>query len=187
MFLTFFFFGIRELGHFTTSPIIGSIRYVFGIWAAIFMTAALFSIYMVICQHRKIPKIISYGSYGLASIFPLIWLYLYLSIPGNLKNIMSIIESLVWIFGSSISIYTSYMLGTSTTGGFIKVFMFFQFSAYTALIWKFLGLLEHAGYPIPYNIREILETLFGIFAITSMYILAGMLRKLSRMYGDHKN
>ncbi len=130
----------------------------------------------------------TYVPFVLALIFPIIWLYSYISFPENLKNIMSIIESFVWVLGSSITIYTTYMLGTRTTGDFVKVFMFFQFSAYFALTWKFLGLIEIMNYPIPYSIREILETLFGIFAIISMYVLTKMLRKLSiQLYGKHGN
>lgn len=184
--LTFVCFGIRELGHFSNSPFIGSIRYIFGIWAAIFMTSAFYFIYMIICQQKKISRLLTYIPFGLALIFPVIWLYLDISTPGNLKNIMSSIEGLAWIFGSSISIFTTYMLGTSTTGDFTRVFMFFQFSAYAALMWKFLGFLEITGYPMPYSIREIIETLFGVFALIAMYILARMLKNLSKkLYGDY--
>ncbi len=38
---------------------------------------------------------------------------------------------------------------------------------------------------LPYSIREMVETMFGVFAIISVYMLAGMLRKLYRdMHGD---
>lgn len=188
LFLTFVCFGIRELGHFSTSPFISSIRYVFGIWASIFMTSALFFIYRIICRRKKISRVMTYVPFGLALIFLFIWLYLYVSMPGNSKSMMNTIESFVWISGSFISIYTTYMLGTSTTGDFVKVFMFFQFSSYAVLMWKFLGLLEISGYPIPYSIREILETLFGVFAFIAMFILARMLKNLSKkLYGDHGN
>ncbi len=99
---------------------------------------------------------------------------------------MGTIENLIWIAGSLVNIYTTYMLGTRTTGDFVKVFMFFQFSAYLALTWKFLGLIETKGFPVPYSIREIIETLFGLFAIISMYVLTRMLRKLSKqLYGTY--
>ena len=188
LFMTFLFFGLRELGHFIKEPVVGSLRYVFGIWSAIFMTAALFSIYMIICHGKKISRMMRYAPFIMALIFAIVWIYLYLSAPGNLKDIIGTIESFVWIFGSLITIYTTYMLGTRTTGDFVKVFMFFQFSAYLALTWKFLGLIEIKGYPIPYSIRETLETLFGVFAIISMYVLTRMLQKLSRqLYGKHGN
>ncbi len=93
---------------------------------------------------------------------------------------MSTLESIVWILASSVAIYTTYLLGTRVTGDFIKVFMLFQFSAYSALTWKLLGLIELGGYTMPYSIREIIETLFGIFAILSMYVLTRMLRRLSK-------
>ncbi len=93
---------------------------------------------------------------------------------------MGNIEGVVWMAASSLVIYTTYMLGTHATGGFVQVFMFFQFSAFAAFTWKVLGLIEGLGSPIPYSIREIVETLFGLFAIVSMYLLIRMLRKLSR-------
>jgi hypothetical protein len=43
--------------------------------------------------------------------------------------------------------------------------MFFHFVAIVALLWKFLGLIGNISCPVPYSIREILETLFGVFAI----------------------
>ncbi len=189
LFLTFLFFGLRELGHFVKEPVLVSLRNVFGIWSAIFMATALFSTYMIICHGKKITRIMKYAPFFLALIFPIIWIYLYLSVPENLKDIIGTIESLVWVFGSSIVIYTTYMLGTRTTGDFIRVFMFFQFAAYSALTWKLFGLTEILSiHPIPYSIREILETLFGIFAIMSMFVLTRMLRKLSRqLYDKHDN
>ena len=115
-------------------------------------------------------------------LFPVIVLYLYFSGTdiSNLKKITGNIEGLVWMAASSLIIYTTYMLGTRATGGFIRVFMFFQFSAFTAFIWKLLGFIEGLGTPIPYSIREIVETLFGLFAMASIYLLIRMLRKLSK-------
>ncbi|NJD77786.1 MAG: hypothetical protein FIB08_11940 [Candidatus Methanoperedens sp.] len=188
LFLAFFFFGIRELGHLSKEPLIGSIRYIFGIWSAIFMTTALFFIFLILCHGRRITGVIIYIPYALALIFPVIWSYLYISDPGNLKSAMGAIENITWIIGSLVTIYTAYMLGTRTTGDFVKVFMFFQFSAYLALTWKFLGLIETQGFTVSYSIREIIETLFGLFAIISMYILTRMLRKLSKqLHGTYDN
>ncbi|MCZ7398736.1 MAG: hypothetical protein O8C62_03490 [Candidatus Methanoperedens sp.] len=179
LFMAFLFFGIRELGHFSTSPLIGSIRYIFGIWSAIFMSSALFSIYMKLCR-KDSGKAVTYTPYVLALLIPVIWFYVYFTAPGNLENFMAVIESLVWLTGSSITVYTTYMLGTQATGNFVKVFMLFQFSAFFAIIWKFLRLLELAGNPIPYSVIESLETLFGVFAILAMLVLAQMLKKLSK-------
>ena len=86
----------------------------------------------------------------------------------------------MWIIGGSIIIYTTYMLGTKSTGDFVNVFMFFQFAAIFAILWKFLGLIGTISCPIPYSIRELIETLFGVCAVISVYILEKMLRKLSR-------
>ncbi|NJD52464.1 MAG: hypothetical protein FIB07_06295 [Candidatus Methanoperedens sp.] len=88
-------------------------------------------------------------------------------------------ENIIWITGGSITVYTTYMLGTKSTGNFIRVFMFFQLAAIFAILWKFLGILGTLSCPIPYSIRELMETLFGVCAIISMYILEKMLRKLS--------
>ncbi len=182
LFLTFISFAIRELGHFSGSPLIGTVRYIFGVWSAIFMASAFISLYLRICQRKKDSMIITYTPFIFVILFPVIVLYLYFSGTdiSDLKKITGIIEGLVWMAASSLIIYATYMLGTRATGGFIQVFMFFQFSAFTAFTWKLLGLIESLGSPIPYSIREIIETLFGLFAIVSMYLLMRMLRKLSR-------
>lgn len=182
LFLTFFFFGIRELGHLDKSPMTGSIRYVFGIFSAIFMTSALIFIYLKIYKREKISKNMSYIPLIFALIFPI--LFIYLDFSGtqtqNLRNIFFNIENIIWIIGGSITIYTTYMLGTKSTGGFVHFFMFFQFAAIFAILWKFLGFIGSISCPIPYSIREFLETMFGVFAIISMYVLEKMLRNLSR-------
>lgn len=186
LFLTFLFFGIRELGHFSASPLIGSIRFIFGIWSAIFMSSALFSIYMRLCR-KDSEKAVTYTPFVLALIVPVIWLYGYFTAPGKLEDFMLVIESLVWLIGGSITVYTTYMLGTQATGNFVKVFMLFQFSAFFAIIWKLLRLLELAGSPIPYSLIESFETIFGVFAILAMLVLTQMLRKLSRQLYGHKS
>lgn len=182
LFLTFLCFGIRELGHFSKSDYIGSIRYVFGIWSAVFMASAFIYLCVRICQRKKDSKLLTYAPFAFVIIFPAIMFYLYFSGTdiSNLKKIMNTIENIVWIIASSTIIYTTYMLGTQTSGRFTKVFMFFQFSAYSAFLWKLMGLLESMGSPIPYSIREITETLIGIFAIAAMYVLTKMLRELSK-------
>jgi hypothetical protein len=108
-------------------------------------------------------------------------------VPYNAEKFMVVIESLVWLTGSSITVYTTYMLGTQATGNFVKVFMLFQFSAFFAIIWKFLRILELAGYPVPYSVIESLETMFGIFAISAMLVLEQMLKKLSKQLYGYKS
>ncbi len=182
LFLMFICFAIRELGHLSVSPLIDSIRYIFGVWSAIFMASAFIFLYLRICQRKKDSVVMIYTPFIFVLLFPAIMLYLYLSGTNisNLKTIMGNIEGIIWMVASSLNIYTTYMLGTRATGGFIRVFMFFQFSAFTAFTWKLLGLIESLGSPIPYSIREIVETLFGLFAMASMYLLIRMLRKLSQ-------
>lgn len=186
LFMAFLFFGIRELGHFSTSPLIGSIRYIFGIWSAIFMSSALFSIYMRLYR-KESSKAVTYAPLVLVLLIPVIWFYGYFTAPDNLENSMAVIESLVWLTGSSITVYTTYMLGTQATGNFVKVFMLFQFSAYFAIIWKSLRLLELTGNPIPYSVIESFETMFGVFAILAMLVLAQMLKKLSKQLYSYKS
>lgn len=184
---SFLFFAIREMGHLTTSPVLTSLRYIFGIWSAIFMTSAFIFFYIVIYNRNKPSLISTYIPVVVASMFPIIMFYLYFidTSSRDLKNIMSILESIVWMTGSSITIYTTFKMGSRVSGGFVNIFMYFQFSAYTAFVWKFLGILEMLIWPVPYSIREIVETLFGVFAIYSVYLLLKMLRKLSRdMYGN---
>ena len=182
LFLTFFFFGIRELGHLTNSLFLGSIRYIFGIFSAIFMTSTFIFLYMKIYKRKTISNPVSFIPFIIAIIFPI--LFIYMDISGtkleSIKDIFSRIENIIWITGSSITIYTTYMLGTKSTGGFVNFFMFFQFAAFFAILWKFLGFIGSLGCPIPYSIREIIETLFGVFAIMSIYVLEKMLRKLSK-------
>jgi len=187
LFFGFLFFGIRELGHLCTSPVINSLRHIFGIWSAIFMTSAFIFFFIVIYMRKKPYLFSTYMPVAFASMFPIFMFYMYF-IEANtvyINNIMNIMESLVWMIGSSVTIYTTFKMGTRVSGGFVNVFMFFQFSAYTAFMWKFLGLLETMGWPVPYSIREVVEMLFGIFAIISIYLLTKMLRKLSRdMHGN---
>ena len=182
LFLTFFFFGARELGHLTNSPFFGSIRYIFGIFSAIFMTCAFIFLYMKIYKRKTIPNPMRLIPYIIAFIFPILFIYMYFS--GTkieiIKNTFSNIENIAWIAGSSITIYTTYMLGTKSTGGFVNFFMLFQFAAIFAILWKFLGFIGSLGCPIPYSIREIIETMFGVCAILSIYVLEKMLRKLSK-------
>ncbi|MCZ7399516.1 MAG: hypothetical protein O8C62_07535, partial [Candidatus Methanoperedens sp.] len=95
LFLIFIFFGIRELGHLSSSPLIASLRYVFGIWAAIFMASLFIYLYILIYQRKTIPKIATYLPFVLALLFPLVMIFL--SFAGiklnDLKNIMSSIEN----------------------------------------------------------------------------------------------
>lgn len=187
LFSGFIFFGIRELGHFSTSPVIASLRYICGIWSAIFMTSAIVFLFMVFYKRKNISRISTYLPIALALIFLLFMLYLYISGTGigDIRGTMSTLEGLVWLLGSSVIIYSTFMLGTRASGRFVNVYMFFQFSAYAAFMWKFLGLLEKLSWSMPYSIREIIETLFGVFAIISIYLLTRMLRKLSRdMHGN---
>ncbi|HEY9246980.1 MAG TPA: hypothetical protein VIO11_09060 [Candidatus Methanoperedens sp.] len=180
LFLAFVFFGLRELGHLSALPLIVSLRYGFGTLSAIFMTSAMFYLFMIICKRKNISRMMSLAPFVLITILLIFWLYLYYFSNYSLKDFTSLTESIIWIIGSSIIIYTTYMLGTSVVGDFIKVFMFFQFSAYFALTWKILGLIERMGSVMPYSIREIFETLFGVFAILSIYILYQMLNKLAK-------
>lgn len=182
LFLTFLFFGIRELGHFSSSPMVGAVRYVFGICSAIFMTSVFISLYMKIYKRKIIPEPMNFIPSIIALTFPVLLIYLYFSGTKyeDIKNIFFNMESIVWIIGSSITIFTTYMLGTKSTGDFVRFFMFFQFAVIFVLLWKFLGLIGNINCPIPYSIREIMETMFGVFAIMSIYILEKMLRNLSK-------
>ncbi len=189
LFSGFLLFGIRELGHFSSSPVIASLRYIFGIWSAIFMTSAFVILYILLYKRKKISRVSKYLPIVLALIFLLFMIYLYLSGTGmdGIKDTMNTLEGLVWVLGSSMIIYMTFMLGTHSSGRFVGVFMFFQFSAYAAFLWKFLGLLEKLSWALPYSIREIIETVFGAFAIISIYLLTGMLRELSRdMHGNKR-
>ncbi|MCX9013787.1 MAG: hypothetical protein OIN89_03175 [Candidatus Methanoperedens sp.] len=181
LFLTFLFFGIRELGHLSNSLIIGSIRHIFGIWSATFMTFTFISLYEILYKRKKSSGIKIHVPLALALIFPVLVFVLYFSgiQETGLKNTLSGLESLAWIFGSIITIFTTYRLGTHAIGGFVNVFMFFQFAAYSALLWKLLGFLGTIGYPAPYYIRESIETLFGLFGLVAIYLLLKMLRGLS--------
>ncbi len=182
LFLIFIFFGIRELGHLSSLPLIASLRYVFGIWAAIFMASLFIYLYILIYQRKTIPNIATYIPFAIAFLVALAIIFLFFdgTKPDDLKNIASATENLVWIAASSITILTTYMLGTRVTGGFIRVFMFFQIAAIFALLWKFLGFVASMGCTIPYSIREILETLFGVFAVISVYVLTKMLKSLEK-------
>ncbi len=181
LFLTFLFFGIRELGHFSKTPFLDSIRYIFGIGSAIFLTSALIFIYMKLYKRKIASKSMSFIPFIFALIFPILLIYLYFSgmKTETIKNIFFNLENIIWILGGSIIVYTTYMLGTKSTGDFVNVFMFFQFAAIFAILWKFLGLIGSISCPIPYSIREFMETLFGVCAIIAVYILERMLRKLS--------
>jgi len=146
------------------------------------MASAFLFLFMRLCERKKEPRILTYAPFALVIVFPVILLFLYISGTEihSLRNKMQTLESLAWMIASIIIIYTAYMLGTRAAGKFTMVYMFFQFGAYSAFIWKLLGFIENMGSPIPYSIREIVETLFGLFSIISMYVLAKMLRKLSK-------
>ena len=182
LFMTFFFFGMRELGHLTRSPILDSVRYIFGMWSATFMTYAMIFLFLQMNTRKTISRPMIILPFTLMFLFPIILIFLIFSGTRieDIKNIMSNIENIVWIIGSSITIYTTYILGMKSTGGFNTFFMFFHFAAIFALLWKFLGLIGNISCPVPYSIREILETLFGVFAIMSMIVLRKMLMKLSK-------
>ena len=182
LFLTFLFFGIRELGHFSKSPVLDSIRYIFGIGSAIFLTSALILIYMKLYKRKITSKPMNFIPFIFVLVFPILLIYLYFSgtKAETIKNIFFNLENIMWIIGGSITVYTTYRLGTKSTGDFVHFFMFFQFAAIFAILWKFLGVIGTISCPIPYSIRELMETLFGVSAIISMYILEKMLRKLSR-------
>lgn len=182
LFMTFFFFGLRELGHLTKSPIFDSVRYIFGIWSAIFMTSAMILLFIQINQRKKISKKMMILPFTLMFLFPIIFIFQIFSGTRieDIKYTMSNIENFVWIIGSSITIYTTYMLGIKSTGSFINFYMFFHFAAIFALLWKFMGFIGNISCPVPYSIREIVETLFGVFAIMSVIVLRKMLLNLSK-------
>lgn len=181
MFLTFLFFGIRELGHFSDSPVVAVVRYIFGISSAIFITSAFILLYMKLCKRKVISRPLNLFPFFIVFIFLVVLGYMLLSgiKIDIIKSNFSSIENIAWITGGSITLYTTYMLGTKSTGGFVNFFMFFMFAAILAVLWKFLGFIGSISCPIPYSIREILETMFGVCAIISMYVLEKMLRKLS--------
>jgi hypothetical protein len=182
LFMTFFFFGIRELGHLTKSPTLESVRYIFGMWSAIFMISAMIFIFMKLYMRKTISRPMIILPFALMFLFPVIFIFLIFSgtRAEDIQYITSNTENIVWIIGSSITIYTTYLLGMKSTGGFINFYMFFHFAAIFALLWKLLGLIGTLGCPIPYSIREIVETLFGVFAVMSMVVLRKMLIKLSK-------
>ena len=182
LFMTFFFFGVRELGHLTKSPFLDSVRYIFGTWSAIFMTSAMIFIFMKLYMRKTISRPMIILPFALMFLFPIIFIVLIFSGTSmeNIQYRMSNTENIVWIVGSSITIYTTYLLGMKSTGGFNNFYMFFHFAAIVALLWKFLGVIGNISCPVPYSIREILETLFGVFAIMSMIVLRKMLMKFSK-------
>ncbi|MCZ7402500.1 MAG: hypothetical protein O8C61_09785 [Candidatus Methanoperedens sp.] len=181
LFMTFLFFGVRELGHLTKSPFLDSVRYIFGVWSAIFMTSAMIFIYIKLYMRKTISGPMIIPPFALMFLVPVIFIFLIFSgkRTEEITGIMSNLENIVWIIGSSITIYTTYLLGIKSTGGFINFYMFFHFAAIFALLWKFLGLLNNLSCPVPYSIREIMETLFGVFAIMSMIVLRKMFINLS--------
>ncbi|HEX7575060.1 MAG TPA: hypothetical protein VF360_01680 [Candidatus Methanoperedens sp.] len=182
LFMTFFSFGIRELGHLTKSPFLDSVRYMFGMWSAIFMTSAMIFIFMKLYMRKTISRPMTVLPFALIVLVPVIIMSLIFSGKRveEITGLMSNIENIVWIIGSSITIYTTYLLGMKSTGGFNNFYMFFHFAAIFALLWKFLGFIGSISCPVPYSIREILETMFGVFAVMSIIVLRKMLTKLSK-------
>jgi hypothetical protein len=146
------------------------------------MTSAMVFIFMKIYQRKTISRPMIILPFALMILFPIIFIFLIFSgtRTEEIKYILSNTENIVWIIGSSITIYTTYMLGMKSTGGFNNFYMFFHFAAIVALLWKFLGLIGNISCPVPYSIREILETLFGVFAIMSIIVLRKMLMELSK-------
>ena len=102
LFMTFFFFGIRELGHLSSSPMVGTLRYILGIWSAIFMTTAFLYLFFIIYKRKKVPDNMIYLPFAFALLFPALLLYLWFSGTGieNIKNTISSLENLIWICGS---------------------------------------------------------------------------------------
>jgi len=182
LFMTFLFFGVRELGHLIKSPFLDSVRYIFGMWSALFMTSAMIFIFMKLYMRKTISRPMMILPFALMFLAPVIFIFLIYSGKRieEITGIMSSIENFVWIIGSSITIYTTYLLGMKSTGSFTNFYMFFHFAAIFALLWKFLGFIGSISCPVPYSIREILETLFGVFAIISITVLRKMLINLSK-------
>ncbi len=79
LFLTFLFFGLREMGHLTKTPFLESIRYIFGIWSAIFLTSALIFIYMKIYKRKINSKYMNFIPFIFVLVFPILLIYLYFS------------------------------------------------------------------------------------------------------------
>lgn len=182
LFFTFFFFGLREIGHFYESDIISSFRYTSGIFSAIFLTSALILIHRKIYSRKTYSKTSIIVPFIIAVLFPVYLIYLYSSGEDfkNIKSVFSIIENIVWMTGGSIMVYMTYMLGTKSTGDFVHIYMFFLFAAIFAITWKLTGFISVISCEVPYSIRELLETMFGVCAVISMYILEKMLRTLSK-------
>lgn len=66
--MAFFFFGMRELGHFTKVPALVLLRYTLGIWSAIFMASAFVLIFIKIYKRKKFTKVTIYSPLFLAMV-----------------------------------------------------------------------------------------------------------------------
>jgi len=154
----------------------------FGMWSAIFMTSAMIFIFMKLYMRKTISRPMIVLPFALIVLVPVIIMFLIFSGKRieEITGLMSNIENIVWIIGSSLTIYMTYLLGMKSTGGFNNFYIFFHFAAIFALLWKFLGFIGSISCPVPYSIREILETMFGVFAIMSIIVLRKMLMKLSK-------
>lgn len=177
LFLMFLSFGIRELGHFSGDPLLGAARYVFGGWSAIFMVSFFMYLFRTIHLRKKPSNVLAKMPFAVMLAFPLLMAYMFYagSSAGEVKNGMGSVEGVTWIIGGGLIVYLCYLLGSRSTGGFVRFYMFFQFAAYLAVTWKVFGLLRIESYAI----REIFETLFGLFAAAAVYTLERMLKKLS--------
>jgi len=135
--LDIFLFRCTRIGHLSNSPFFGSIRYIFGIFSAIFMTSTFIFLYMKIYKRKTISNPMSLIPFIIAFIFP--FLFIYMNFSGTkieiIKDILSKIENIVWITGSSITIYTTYMLGTNQS----EVLLIFSCYSNSQLFLLFYG------------------------------------------------
>jgi len=182
LFLAFLSFGIRELGHLTKDPLLGGMRYIFGAWSAIFFTSVFMCLFQILYLRKKASAPLMYLPFAVMLLVPLLFLYLLqVGDTTSAKEAMSLVESVVWMVCSVLTIYIMNRLGTSSTGGFVRIYLLFQLAAYFAFTWKLLGILKIENY----SIREIFETTFGLFAAAAVYDLSRMLKQMSSRMGGN--
>lgn len=179
----FLTFGVRELVPLAGSPLVVIIQNVSGIWSGILFSSAFVSIYRRIYLKKPQDQVLLHVPFVLCLLIPPLVALSSLSgaAAADISGIMGPAESLVWLLAAVLVMYTTFMLGTCSTGGFIRVYFFVQIAAYFAFLWKLFGLLQVGNYAV---VRGF-ELLFVSFTTFAVYTLARMLKSLSaRMYGS---
>jgi len=177
--LSFALFSMREFMDITSPASIMFFKPLLGIWSAFFFSCTFGYLLLTLFFRLKLGKGVEYVPFAF-SVMPVFILSLLLYSGFGLAEatkVLNVMETAIWIsLGLTAAIF-AYLIGSRATGGFSRVYLLFQFAAYSTVTWKILDIAS-----LSYS-EEYFEMLFGLFSALAVFELRRMLIKLHAQLG----